>query len=190
MDNFVSPIWIFEKELPSQICDYIIKVADRNEYSRGTAGDDTLADRMKRDTDVQFSEERWLNGIFFSYALRANGANWNYDMSTVDHECMQVCKYNEGQFYKEHTDYCGIRGRCDHTRKLSVSTQISKEEDYQGGELELDLKPVGGEGWWTAPKSRGTIVVFDSRILHRVNPVTSGLRYSVQKWVHGDKPLR
>lgn len=190
MQNIVSPLWVFEEELPSQICEYIIKIAEKRNYSRGIAGQDTPEDKERRDTDVQFSEERWLNGIFFSYALRANSANWNYDMSTVDHECMQVCKYGEGQFYGEHTDFCGIRSNKSFTRKLSVSTQISNEDDYEGGDLELYLIGHGGDDWWTAPKSRGTIVVFDSRILHRVAPVTSGLRYSVQKWVHGDQPLR
>ena len=36
---------------------------------------------------------------------------------------------------------------------------------------------------------KGTVIVFDSRITHEVTPVISGERYSLVKWVHGDKPL-
>ena len=38
-----------------------------------------------------------------------------------------------------------------------------------------------------APKSKGTMIVFDSRIPHRVTPVTSGQRISLVTWMLGPK---
>ena len=124
--------------------------------------------------------------MFFSYVLSANGTNFDYDLSLVDKEYMQICRYTEGQFYQKHADWTGVMSRMS-TRKLSASIQLSDEKDYEGGDLVLDL---GIDGEYRCPKAQGTILVFDSRIIHWVEPVTSGVRYSVQKWVHGDRPLR
>ena len=69
-------------------------------------------------------------------------------------------------------------------RKLSFSLQLSAPEDYRGGELEFidnNNKP------FLAPKQRGTMVVFDSRLRHRVRKVKSGLRKSNVGWVLGPR---
>ena len=66
-----------------------------------------------------------------------------------------------------------------------MSLQLSDKESYDGGDLILYYD---GDAYPT-PKSKGTVIVFDSRITHEVTPVISGERYSLVKWVHGDKPL-
>ena len=192
MKHVMSPYWVWEKELPPQICNYIIKKSinlEEDKWVRGIAGNDNKDDKENRKNDVQFwskasASGRWANGIFLSYILNANHCNFGYDLSLNDHEQMQVCRYVEGQFYNKHTDWSYKKMA---TRKLSASIQLSDENDYEGGELVLDL---GLEGEYRCPKSQGTVLVFDSRIIHWVEPVTSGVRYSVQKWVHGDRPLR
>lgn len=192
MKHVMSPYWVWEKELPPQICNYIIKKSinlEEDKWVRGIAGNDNKDDKENRKNDVQFwgkasASGRWSNGIFLSYILNANHCNFGYDLSLNDHEQMQVCRYVEGQFYNKHTDWSYKKMA---TRKLSASIQLSDEKDYEGGELVLDL---GLDGEYRCPKSQGTVLVFDSRIIHWVEPVTSGVRYSVQKWVHGDRPLR
>ena len=192
MKHVMSPYWVWEKELPPQICNYIIKKSinlEEDKWVRGIAGNDNKDDKENRKNDVQFwgkasASGRWSNGIFLSYILNANHYNFGYDLSLNDHEQMQVCRYVEGQFYNKHTDWSYKKMA---TRKLSASIQLSDEKDYEGGELVLDL---GLDGEYRCPKSQGTVLVFDSRIIHWVEPVTSGVRYSVQKWVHGDQPLR
>ena len=37
----------------------------------------------------------------------------------------------------------------------------------------------------TAPKERGTVIAFPSYQLHRVTPVTAGIRKSLVAWVLG-----
>lgn len=70
-------------------------------------------------------------------------------------------------------------------RKLSITFQLSRPEDYEGGELEFNRT---GEPT-TAPKERGAFVLFPSFILHRVRPVTKGVRHALVAWVNGP-PLR
>ena len=57
----------------------------------------------------------------------------------------------------------------------------SDPEDYEGGDLEL----MPGNYSFAVPKKKGAVVLFPSFILHRVTPVTSGLRRSAVLWVGG-----
>ena len=67
-------------------------------------------------------------------------------------------------------------------RKLSFTLQLSDENEYGGGELQLitdDRRMI------QVPKTKGLLVVFKSDMLHRVRPVKSGLRKSIVGWITG-----
>ena len=51
------------------------------------------------------------------------------------------------------------------------------------------MTSLSRKGTDIAPKGKGTVIVFDSRLTHEVTPITKGERYSLVKWFHGDKPL-
>jgi PKHD-type hydroxylase len=66
-------------------------------------------------------------------------------------------------------------------RKLSLVVQLSAPEDYTGGDLELFYSdPVT-----VVPRALGDISAFPSYVMHRVTPVTAGLRRSLVVWVGG-----
>ena len=72
----------------------------------------------------------------------------------------------------------------EYTRKLSFTLQLTDPKDYTGGELEfID----NSNQRFMAPKTRGTLVVFDSRVRHRVRKVKTGLRKSIVGWVVGPR---
>ena len=74
------------------------------------------------------------------------------------------------------------KGEC--VRKLSFSLQLSDAKDYRGGEVEF----VDSSGKrYFAPKQKGTLIIFDSRIKHRVRTIKSGLRKSLVGWVVGPR---
>jgi PKHD-type hydroxylase len=60
-----------------------------------------------------------------------------------------------------------------------MSVQLSEPDEYEGGELEfLNFEqPI--------PKDIGSLIVFPSYLVHRVNPVTRGLRRSMVSWISG-----
>lgn len=62
-------------------------------------------------------------------------------------------------------------------RQISLSAELSDARDYDGGLLEIAPSP--GERR-TLP--RGGARLFPSRAIHRVTPVTRGLRYSLVAW--------
>lgn len=66
-------------------------------------------------------------------------------------------------------------------RKLSITVQLSDGADYDGGDLEVR----DGYGVTTAPRDPGRVVAFPSWALHRVTPVSRGVRRSLVAWLGG-----
>lgn len=99
-------------------------------------------------------------------------------------EPLQLAVYEEGDFYDWHQDL----GHGDAAnRKLSATIQLSPADAYEGGELEL----WGAAGrHQVADRTQGTITMFPSYMLHRVRPVTRGVRRSLVAWAIGSRPFR
>ena len=83
-------------------------------------------------------------------------------------EGVQLSRYTLGQFYNKHVDFNGNPDTKSHTRKLSMSVQLSDENSYDGGDLIIYF---GGKHF-ISPRLKGSVIVFDSRITHEVLPVT------------------
>jgi len=66
-------------------------------------------------------------------------------------------------------------------RKISVTVQLSAPDEYEGGDLQFN---IGRQ--ITAPRVQGAAVIFPSFYLHRVTPVTKGVRKSFVLWVGGE----
>ena len=130
------PIWQWEKgEIPSDLCDYIVDTINKNEFKKGKTGgwgEEAELQPSKREVDMQFSNANWINALLCGYIRYANHANFHYDLSDWDKEALQISKYSKGEFYKMHMDF----GPDIHmTRKLSITVQLSDENDYEGGDL-------------------------------------------------------
>lgn len=82
------------------------------------------------------------------------------------------------EFYDWHIDTMGAGNH--QQRKLSLVLQLDEPMDYEGGELWLH-----GKTKMCVPKEKGHMICFPSYTLHRVTPVTSGLRRSLVAWVLG-----
>ena len=73
-------------------------------------------------------------------------------------------------------------------RKLSVTINLNKPGDYEGGNLKFDFGPhTEGERYHecTEIRPQGSIIVFPSFIAHQVTPITKGTRYSLVLWSLG-----
>jgi len=79
--------------------------------------------------------------------------------------------------YKKHVD----RGKDMYVRKLSLSVQLSDPNSYEGGNFVL----YEGNEPTVLPKEQGKLIAFPSYVLHEVQPVTKGERYSLVAWITG-----
>ena len=107
-----------------------------------------------------------LNDLFFKFEL------------TGFFENIQFTEYKApGGHYGRHID----RALNSVTRKLSVTVQLSDPKNYKGGDLNLYV----GEDPYVCSKEQGIVNVFPSYVLHEVQPVTKGTRYSLVAWICG-----
>jgi len=126
--------------------------------------------------DVEFAFRRVTDGI-----LSLNSQFFNFDLFGMA-EGFQFARYDAPTgHYGMHIDK-SLNGT---VRKLSLTIQLSSPEDYEGGELALQISKDAD----IMPKELGKMVVFPSYVLHEVRPVTKGTRYSLVAWITG-KPFK
>ena len=163
-------IW-FKTTLPKVVIDSFLEEAELFDNQTASLKEDV--DLEVRDSKIAWvSSNHWIAGFCYHYVLQANESNFGYDIKPFGDRYLQYTSYSEGEHYNWHVDTIKKE---DSIRKLSFSLQLSDPEDYSGGELQfLDE----GDKLFFAPKDRGTIIIFHSRIKHRVMKVRSGCRKS------------
>jgi len=138
-------------------------------------------DNNYRKSDVKwiyFSEEsKWLFVKLMMLIQKTNNSNWNFDL-VMAREPIQYTEYIDDGHYDWHID---VGGGYMNQRKVSVSVLLSDPNEYEGGDLQIW---PGGE-IKTAERVLGGVTVFPSCLLHRVTPVTKGVRKSLVFWVGG-----
>ena len=113
------------------------------------------------------------------FTEKGNNECFRFQISKMS-EQIQYAEYyaTDSGFYDWHYDLASTYSR----RKISVIVQLSDPSEYEGGELQIrceDMKPV------TISKEKGSIILFPSYLLHRVTPVTKGVRKSLVVWIDG-----
>jgi PKHD-type hydroxylase len=131
-------------------------------------------------------DTKFIYDIVGSVLANLNNQFFRFDLTGM-HEPIQYSVYKEGEHYAAwHTDATQTEvNQNSWARKLSFSMQLSRPEEYTGGSMSIKA----GTGTFTARKEYGDIVVFPSYVLHRVNPVKTGVRKSLVVW-SGGPPFR
>ena len=126
-------------------------------------------------------ETEWLFAKIMKLADTANENLWQFDMfSSSEDDAIQYTEYyDNGGHYDWHIDMSG--GIPLNQRKISMTVQLSNSEDYEGGEFEI----MRGQNVEQLQRNKGTVLLFPSYILHRVSPVTNGIRKSLVIWLGG-----
>jgi len=183
------PCIFYQEVIPPKLVDLMVeeveKINEKNEFEDAKTGslDKAVYDTKTRNSKIKWwYESHWVCSVFSHYIGIANKQQWEYDLNTL--LGIQVSKYEAPDgHYRWHSDY-GTSQNNDYTRKLSASLLLTDPSEYEGGDLEF-IDYHGNNVF--APKQRGSIIVFDSRVPHRVTPVTKGKRYSLVTWMYGPK---
>lgn len=192
-------IW-YHSKLPQSVIDAFLEEYENIPLEWGTLGinERELNKNVRSSKMAWISDSNWFCGMVYSYIIKANTSNFLYDIGGFEGNILQYSHYNKTNFYTWHSDselasyYCPqndpkenfIESSTELIRKLSISVQLSDENDYEGGELQL----MDGRGKvYNVPKEKGTIIVFDSRTRHRVRKIKSGTRKSLVGWVLGPR---
>jgi len=162
---------------------------NENRYDQGKIGDNTNNGYVP---EIRRSSVSWLNpndeSLYFYYkkiikTFQETNENF-FRYSLVGIEQTQFTKYVEDDqsFYNWHKDEEPTGFKKGPTRKLSGVLFLSDPEDYEGGELQICNAP---ENIITIEPKKGRMVFFPSFTIHKVNPVTKGVRYTAVNWARG-----
>jgi PKHD-type hydroxylase len=178
-----GPVVVWKDAFTPKEIDAIVAYGDQLAPMRAElAGRDDKPDHI-RITRVAWMvrkpEIQWLHTRLEEMVLPINAEFYRYDLYGLN-EAFQYTVYEgaQGGHYNWHVDMGEKRYE---PRKISLSLQLSGPSDYEGGELVIQA----GDGDCAAEKARGTLIAFPSYVLHRVEPVTAGIRKSLVIWVAG-----
>lgn len=180
--NYVDYFW-FEKLFTEDEVDRIVALW-REEASEkaGVTGEDgnLYQDDLRKSSVISIGpteKTMWIYQKLSDAVIHGNNERYGFDLIGYK-DFLQLTQYTEGEFFDWHLDF----GTKDvSTRKISITVQLSDESEYEGGELQFmtNNKAV------TAPKTKGTAIMFPSFIMHRVTPITKGVRRSIVGWASG-----
>lgn len=160
-------------------CDAIVALGARRPLEPATVWNGThdhvdarvrTAERClwRRDSDTAWIHDR-LDALFAVAAAR-----FETEVDPV-FEDIQLIRYGVGAHFQTwHSDAGTDRYEA---RRISASVELSDASDYEGGVLEI--APAMGLAR-TLPRGGGRL--FASRMIHRVTPVTRGVRYALVAW--------
>lgn len=178
-------IKVFENAIPNDLCDLIIKeYSDDQNWQNAQISKGIINDSIRKVNVIKLDDPANLfkniptrqkisfemNEVIF-YAMQkykqiapgmTAGSNSGYDL----------LRYNEGDFYTEHTD-----SFIDSPRHVSCSFHLN--DDYEGGEFAFFNRE------FKIKAKKGALVIFPSNFMfpHEILPVTKGTRFSIITWL-------
>ena len=178
--NFKGFYWFEDRFTPSEL-QTIEDMTKKIQFEDSVTGTGKVSDLRKSRIKwcPQNVEWAWVYEKLHNMIKEANDNLWKFDLSVMN-EPIQYTEYYGTQKggYGWHMD-CGVE--MQNQRKISVTVQLSDSHEYEGGDLEFNLGKQ-----MVAPRSQGAAVIFPSFYLHRVTPVTKGVRKSFVLWVGGE----
>lgn len=186
----VSEAWCYWDDVFSKAdLEDIVQYCDSCKLDKGTVFTET--DRQELDkiriSDVGFHYRNGITGWIFDKCnfiiQNANEKFFNFNLNGYD--SFQYTTYNseENGKYDWHMDMrIGGDPILEH-RKLSMTLLLN--DDFEGGNFQISLgdnnNPI------TLPAKKGRALLFPSYMIHRVTPVTKGIRKSLVVWCTGPK---
>lgn len=162
----------------------IISIGEDYAQDEATVGDGDVNDTIRKSKVAWLNQNnrtsfvyekmayigRMLNGQFFQFDLFGFVEDFQYTVYTSDNN-----------HYDWHMDKGP--GSTLAPRKLSLVLQLSDPSEYDGGDIQImtGSQPINLE------KKKGIVHAFPSFVLHRVTPVTRGIRRTLVVWIAGPK---
>jgi PKHD-type hydroxylase len=172
----------FTNEELDRICNYM----DQQPAERGRdRGNFRISDiswiNMNADTAWIFEK---LNPVL----ERINDDQFQYNLTGYDHIQYSTYSGEKGGRYDWHMDmaYGIMPAQQPENRKMSVSLMLNQDGvDFKGGSFEVNRSSEHRAE--KVNMNKGQLVMFPSFLIHRVTPVTEGIRKSLVIWILGPK---
>jgi len=182
--DYVEDYAFWEGAFTPEECDRVSEIAKKHTPLEGVifSKSGQTKDHDTRKSTIAFLSPdnlEWFYHKLSHYIVDLNNRFFRFDLWGL-FENIQYTQYvaPDGK-YDSHID----KATGAQIRKLSIVVQLSDSNDYEGGDLEIlisgESKPI------KMKREKGTLIVFPSYTLHRVAPITNGVRNSAVAWVTG-----
>ena len=182
--NIEDYVVVFDNVIPDELSKRILnEYSNSKEWVKSSIGVGTT-DKKKQNTDIiGISHQSIMDinlevrkkidyDVFLCTAEAIRKYNLIFPLASIEQDSgYDLLRYQEGQFYVQHTDsFKGI--------PRAVSCSFSLNDDYDGGEF----------AFWDREKkyklNKGSAIMFPSNFLypHEIMPVLRGTRYSIVTW--------
>jgi PKHD-type hydroxylase len=146
----------------------------------GNGNNHTIDKTVRNVNKVILPVYKGIGARLAAVGLDANSKRWKFDITKANQS--EFLKYPAGGGrYKGHIDTALVDTKENmlECRKLTVLAFLN--DDFKGGKFFLQ---TGYEKFYP-PQKKGTVLVFPSFLLHGVEDVEEGERYSVVTWMVG-----
>lgn len=183
--NIDSPFVTWENGFTEEEIDEIVAYCDSLELSKSIIDNSSEEESY---SDIRVSKTGWLSNnensvwIYDKLAFIARSLNakfYNFDLSGFV-EDMQYTVY-EGEDSGHYTWHIDMSPHSISPRKMTLILQLSDPSDYEGGDIQTLIGPTENN----VLKQKGLVVAFPSWAIHRVTPVSKGIRKTLVIWVAG-----
>ena len=174
-------LWRGGAGLTAQDLDRVSALAEATQIQKAKLGTERTEDTKARSNQTAWLNDPWLKERLWRFTEEANRRAFSFDVTRC---CdVQYTEYHasESGHYNWHIDVA-YASDVPFDRKISLTVQLSDPSDYEGGEF--GISRVDLPEWH---KEKGTVLAFPSYILHKVAPVTKGVRRSLVAWFEGPR---
>ena len=176
-------IWAYTDVLSEKDCDALIKLytqAPDEEAGIGVGSNSTVDKSIRNVNHVILPVHKGIGARLAAVGLDANAQRWNFDIKKANQS--EFLKYPAGGGrYKGHIDTFLSKAPENLAECRKVTVLAFLNDDYKGGKFFLQT----GHQKMYPPQKKGTVIAFPSFILHGVEDVEEGERYSVVTWLVG-----
>jgi predicted 2-oxoglutarate/Fe(II)-dependent dioxygenase YbiX len=170
---------IYTDILSAEACDSIVKTYTQqfikpNPPTIGL-GVGTVDKEVRNVERVMLPVYKDIGGRLAAAGFAANNAAWKFNITHANQG--EFLKYPEGGRYMAHLDT--FLTPTEDCRKLTVLAFLN--DDFEGGRFFIQ----DNHKKHYPPQTKGTVLVFPSFLLHGVEDITKGIRYSAICWLVG-----
>ena len=174
--------YVMQNAISDAFCDKLIKEYSKPEVEKEQPfigeGQDPVANinlNIRNVLRLPLPMNQGIGATLTSCALNINHAYWKYDITHSNQT--EFLMYDVNGKYEAHVDTFHQHGL--ETRKLTAIAILNN--DFEGGKFYI----MNSHEKIYPPQKKGDVIVFPSFMVHGVEPVTKGKRFTVVTWMVG-----
>ena len=175
--------YVVKKGISDSFCDNLIKEYSKDETKKelpfigeGQDLEKNINFNIRNVLRVILPQNQGIGATLTSCGLNLNHQFWQYNITHSNQT--EFLMYDVNGKYEAHVDT--FHQHSNETRKLTSLGILN--DDFEGGKFFI----MNGADKIYPPQEKGDIIVFPSFMVHGVEPVTKGKRFTVVTWLVGE----